>query len=77
MLSFMELIVPKQLHNYNTIVFPKELRDAIPWHSARSLVFDSVTGTPTVTLVKRMSPARRPICWFTKQERLMENLIWF
>lgn len=28
----------------NTIVFPKELRDAIPAHSARVLEFDRVSG---------------------------------
>ena len=29
-LKLMELIVRKQLHNYNTIVFPKELRERYP-----------------------------------------------
>lgn len=58
----MELIVRKQLHNYNIIVFPKELRDAIPWHSDRLLVFDSVTGTPTVH-------------WLTNEPRAQANLL--
>jgi hypothetical protein len=30
----------------NTIVFPKELRDAIPVYGSRALIFDAVTGTP-------------------------------
>ncbi len=29
----------------NTMIFPKELRDAIPEHSARALALDSVDGT--------------------------------
>jgi hypothetical protein len=29
----------------NTIVFPKELRDAIPDYGSRALVFDSVSGS--------------------------------
>jgi hypothetical protein len=29
----------------NTIVFPKELRDAIPEYGSRALVFDSVNGS--------------------------------
>lgn len=29
----------------NTIVFPKELRDAIPEYGSRALVFDSVSGS--------------------------------
>jgi hypothetical protein len=31
----------------NTIVFPKELRDAIPDYGSRALVFDSVSGSPS------------------------------
>lgn len=31
----------------NMIVFPKELRDAIPDYGPRALVFDSVSGSPS------------------------------
>ena len=44
----MELILRKTIEISNTILLPKELRDAIPWHSDRALVFDSITGSPTV-----------------------------
>jgi hypothetical protein len=30
----------------NTIVFPKELGDAIPVYGSRALIFDAVSGTP-------------------------------
>jgi hypothetical protein len=40
----MELTIPHRSHWPNTIVFPKELRDAIPPYGSRALVFDSVTG---------------------------------
>ena len=30
----------------NTIVFPKELRDAIPEYGPRALLFDAASGTP-------------------------------
>ena len=58
----MELILRKTIEISNTILLPKELRDAIPWHSDRALVFDSITGSPTVH-------------WLTNEPRAQAKLL--
>jgi hypothetical protein len=40
----------------NTIVFPKELREAIPVHSARVLEFDRVTGAANRSWAEYSAP---------------------
>ncbi len=43
------LAIRKNVQWQNTIIFPMELRDAIPSYGARALVFDSVSGAHHVT----------------------------
>ena len=45
----------------NTIVFPKELRDAIPDYGSRALVFDSVSGLHSRLPVPMADGARAQI----------------
>jgi hypothetical protein len=45
----------------NVFVFPKELRDAIPEHSARALAFDSASGGPAPGLPLGLSGMAGPV----------------
>jgi hypothetical protein len=48
--------VQKRSKLSNTIVFPKELREAIPVHSARVLEFDRVTGAANQSWAEYSAP---------------------
>ncbi len=59
----------------NTIVFPKELRDAIPVHSSRLLDFDRVTGTTNQSWASYNSEWLKAAGFDTSQNRAKIRLL--
>jgi hypothetical protein len=59
----------------NTIVFPKELRDAIPTHSARVLEFDRVTGAVNRSWVQASPEWLRALGYPPMRPRAQINLL--